>query len=100
MVNGTPDYDESLAAYQNAFAEELNHCLDHLDITKKMRILDVPCGNGFYSRLLAQRLGRNGRLDAVDLCPAYLKQTRQRLRRATCQWSVAEADVYRLPFDD
>lgn len=95
-----PTYDESLNAYQQAFAAELSQCLDLLPLTKTSRILDVPCGNGFYSQRLAQRLGARGRIYAVDLCDAYLAQTRRRLRRAPCQVAIEKADAYRLPFDD
>jgi len=100
MSHDTPSYDESLVAFHGAFASELNRSLDHLHLSRTMRVLDAPCGNGFYSRLLAQRLGPKGRLDAVDCCPDYLALTRSRLRRAICERSVQNADVYRLPFED
>ncbi len=72
----------------------------HLSITRRACVLDVPCGNGFYSRLLAERLGRSGRIDCVDLCGDYLASTRRRLRGVSCMWQVQSADAYALPFGD
>ena len=65
-----------------------------------MRILDVPCGNGFYSRLLAKNLGPRGRIECVDVCPDYLARTRQRLGHMKCDWEICKADAYQLPFAD
>lgn len=95
-----PSYDKSLSAYQRAFAAELRQIVGCLPLTKDMRVLDVPCGNGFYSRFLAERLGRRGEIDCVDLCPAYLASVRRKLKSARCAWDVLQADVYRLPFAD
>ena len=96
----TPQYDQSISAYQSAFQEDLGLIVDCLPLHKKMRVLDVPCGNGFYSRLLAARLGSAGVLDCVDLCNAYLARTRKRLRSARCRWETHDANAYQLPFPD
>src|SRR6185436_9476202 len=88
-----PKYDESLCAYQRAFAGDLMRIVAELALTKDMHVLDVPCGNGFYARFLAERLGRRGRIECVDLCPGYLASARRRLQTAACAWQLCEADV-------
>lgn len=99
-TDGKPDYDHTQSAYQRAFEPELTDIVDQLAVTRGMRILDTPCGSGFYSRLLADRLGATGRIDCVDLCKPYLSSTRRRLRNARCRCEVQEADAYQLPFED
>src|SRR4051794_19669007 len=98
--NDTPKYDESLCAYQRAFRFELSKIVQTLSLTRGNRVLDVPCGNGFYSRLLADRLGSRGRIACVDISPSYLSRVRQRLRNTACSWKAHRADAYKLPFPD
>jgi ubiquinone/menaquinone biosynthesis C-methylase UbiE len=98
--SGKPDYDPTQSAYHLAFAPELEQIVDQLPLTRGMRVLDVPCGNGFYSRLLAERLGATGQIDCVDLCRPYLTSTRRRLRGFRCEHEVHEANAYQLPFAD
>lgn len=99
MAKGNSEYDDSLSSYQAAFAAELDQCLDWLPLTPASRVLDVPCGNGFYSRLLSRRLGPGGRLVAVDGSERSLRRVRRRLREATCSWLATNADAYHLPFE-
>lgn len=96
----TPSYDQALCAYQRAFHRELTQIVDAITLTEVTRVLDVPCGNGFYARHFARRLGPTGSLDCVDLSLGYLTQTRRRLHGATCAWEVCRANAYRLPFAD
>ncbi|MEO2087937.1 MAG: ubiquinone/menaquinone biosynthesis methyltransferase UbiE, partial [Gemmataceae bacterium] len=55
------------SSFQTAFRPELDRILDSLPIPAAASVLDVPCGNGFYTRRLADRLGSDGRLVAVDV---------------------------------
>jgi len=95
-----PKYDCSLCAYQRAFASELRQSVERLSIGKSMRILDVPCGNGFYTRILADLLGPGGNVDAVYRCPIYVQRTRRRLQKTRSEHRVHLADAARLPFSD
>jgi len=46
-----------------------------------MQVLDVGCGAGFNTEGLAQLVGPDGRVAAVDLQPRMLEMTKQRLER-------------------
>ncbi len=47
--------------------------LDALQLQPGMRVADVGAGTGFFSRLLADRLGRQGWVYAVDISPAFMR---------------------------
>lgn len=101
MSNSAPDYDAYQSSFHTAFRRELYRILDELPLPDRASVLDVPCGNGFYARHLASRLGAGGRLVAVDNSPAYLEQAGRALAGVTGPAvEVRNADAYRLPFPD
>jgi ubiquinone/menaquinone biosynthesis C-methylase UbiE len=95
-----PDYDEELSLYHHAFATELEIAIEDLPLPEGAKVLDIPCGDGFYSRMLAERLGEAGSVTAADLSPAYLRKSRRMTRDVDATTEVVQADAYRLPFDD
>lgn len=100
MAGSIPDYDAYQSAFHTAFAHELRGLVDDLPLPGDGSVLDVPCGNGFYTEMLAQRLSTDGRLVAVDACDEYLSQTRDRLASTGHVGVVLKADAYHLPFPD
>jgi ubiquinone/menaquinone biosynthesis C-methylase UbiE len=64
------------------------------------RILDLACGTGIISRLVAQRLPGHGPLSGLDRNPAMLEVARAVAARegATIDWRLGSADD--LPFAD
>jgi SAM-dependent methyltransferase len=95
------DPDPYLRAYQEAFRPELEAAVRSYRLPDGARVLDSPCGDGFYTALFARHL-RAGTLVAADLSPECLDRARAAVRPASPQLSVvfARADAYRLPFDD
>jgi ubiquinone/menaquinone biosynthesis C-methylase UbiE len=97
-----PDYDEQLSGFHRAFEPELNHLLSSLPLAPTMKVLDLACGDGFYTRRLADRLGPGGSVTGVDLNLAYLSaaesEAERHVGRATIDFVVASFD--RLPFAD
>ena len=89
-----PKYALSLTAYHRAFAAELAECVAGLGVSG--RVLDVPCGDGFFAACFA---GRGARVVAADLSPAFLKLASRACRTAGAVEFV-QADAYRLPFPD
>src|SRR5512144_2985847 len=51
------------------------------DIQPGQRVLDVACGTGQGTRGLAQAVGPEGRVDALDLSEAMLAQARAKLEK-------------------
>lgn len=97
---------ESLAAesyqssFHTAFRPELDNILNSLPIPPDATELDVPCGNGFYTRRLADRLGAGGRLVAVDVSDDCLHQTRAAVQGVAVPVEIMKADAYSMPFPD
>lgn len=97
-----PDYDTAQSAFHRAFQTDLYRILDSLPLPVGGHALDVPGGNGFYTRRLAERVGRDGRVTAVDISESYLEQTRERLAELDepVAADVRAGDAYSLPFAD
>ncbi len=101
--NGSlPDYAESLNHFHQAFQREIVALIDRLPLRSSDAVLDVPCGDGFFTHLLAQHLGRKGRLVGLDHSENYLQIARQHPSGvgATITPSFTQGDIYRLPFAD
>lgn len=97
-----PEYDEQLSGFHWAFGRELRAIVNELPLRSEMGVLDLACGDGFYSRCIAQRLGPGGFIIGVDINLAYLAQAR---RAASRQAGSARIDFVagsfdRLPFPD
>ena len=97
-----PAYDKQLSAFHRAFERELLGIVRALPLTPEMRVLDLACGDGFYTRRIADRLGAGGCVTGVDLNRAYLSEAKLATARqtgpATIEWVAASFD--RLPFPD
>jgi ubiquinone/menaquinone biosynthesis C-methylase UbiE len=103
--SGVPSYDLLLRATHQAFAQEFGRSIRSVPLRHGSRLLDMACGDGFFTRLLARRVGAGGYVTACDLRPAYLARARRRLtnsidpdRRPELHFALG--DAYRLPFDD
>ena len=84
-----PVYDGQLSAFHRAFATELQEILDRLPLQPGMRVLDLACGDGFYTRRIAERLGAGGGITGVDINLAYLSEAQVEARQMTgCARSV------------
>jgi ubiquinone/menaquinone biosynthesis C-methylase UbiE len=61
----------------------------------------MPCGDGVYTLLLAERVGSNGCVVGVDLSEAYLALARARAEQAAAACTRFQiGDIAALPFDD
>lgn len=94
-------YDPYLDAFQRAFAPELRGIVRRYRLTRRSRVLDVPCGDGFYAALFARQM-RGGMVVAADAsagcvaaAEAAVPSTADGPRVEFCR-----ADAYALPFSD
>jgi ubiquinone/menaquinone biosynthesis C-methylase UbiE len=100
--NGLPGYAPTLTAYHRAFARELRAIVAGLPLQPSDRVLDLACGDGVYSRWLAERLDGGGSVLAVDLSAAYLELARYELPAGFLADRVrfVRADLKHLPIPD
>lgn len=98
---GPPDYDRALKAYHAAFEPELEAAVRRYELGAAARVLDSPCGDGFYAKLFARHM-RSGTLTATDLSSEYLAHAKRSVGPPLAGLDVqfVEADAYALPFDD
>jgi ubiquinone/menaquinone biosynthesis C-methylase UbiE len=96
-----PAYAATLTAFHQAFRRELRRAVRAVPLPTGAAVLDVPCGDGFFTALLARRLRPFGKVTAADLSDAYLAAAREAVARAPRAAAVefVKANAYRLPFD-
>ncbi|HEY8505985.1 MAG TPA: methyltransferase domain-containing protein [Gemmataceae bacterium] len=97
-----PSYAGSLDSFHRAFPRQLARMVEDLPLRPGDRALDVPCGDGFFTLLLARRVGPTGRAVGADLSEDCLRRARRNARgrageSARVEWR--RADAYHLPFD-
>ena len=93
-----PDYAPLLTDYHRAYVRELHAMLDSLPIGEGDHVLEVACGDGFYSRRLAERVGPTGVVVAADVLSAYLDEASEQDERSSVAFVAAA--VQGLPFAD
>lgn len=93
--------DLYLRSHQEAFRTELAAAIRHCCPRDAERVLDCPCGDGFYTQLLASHL-TSGTLVATDTSAACLARAREAVGAAAPELTVSfdEADAYELPYED
>jgi ubiquinone/menaquinone biosynthesis C-methylase UbiE len=97
-VDRLPDYAPMLADYHRAFAPELRAMVASLPLRAGDRVLELACGDGFYVRWLAERVGPSGFVTALDASPAFLELARG--NAAGHGVGLVAADARAMPFRD
>lgn len=96
-----PEYAGVLTAFHRAFRRELRRVVAGLPLPAGGRVLDLPCGDGFFTACLARELYPFGGVVAADVSPAYLRLAARVVGRSAKAAGVefVRADAYHLPFD-
>jgi 2-polyprenyl-3-methyl-5-hydroxy-6-metoxy-1,4-benzoquinol methylase len=109
------EHNESRPSYVFALSEEARRLeqqgrflapltrrlLEDAGITAGMKVLDVGCGAGDVSLLLAELVGPHGSIVGVDSNPAILETARQRVRAAELSTvSFVNGDIMTIALDD
>jgi ubiquinone/menaquinone biosynthesis C-methylase UbiE len=95
-MSGLPGYLPLLSAYHAAQRETIREAIAQLPLRPGDKVLDVPCGDGFYAHLLAERVAPHGRVVAADHSSDLLALARGKFAREEISFEVA--DAYELPF--
>lgn len=62
------------------------------------RVLDVGCGTGYFARLLAQAVGRDGLVVGVDPSTTMISYASRKTRHASnCRFQVGTAEALEFP---
>jgi protein-L-isoaspartate(D-aspartate) O-methyltransferase len=84
----------------NSQPTTVRHLLELLEVEPGDRVLDVGCGSGWTTALLAHLVGPQGRVVGVEIVPALVEFGRANLGAAGMPWARIEAadpDVLGLP---
>ena len=78
--------------------------IERSGIKRGMNVLDLGCGSGAFTTLLARVVGEQGKVYAVDIQPGMLRQLERKLAKAENQdirnIKIKQASAYELPFED
>jgi ubiquinone/menaquinone biosynthesis C-methylase UbiE len=78
--------------------------IERSGIKAGMTVLELGCGSGAYTTYMARAVGEQGKLYAVDIQPAMLRQLEHKLIKAENKdirnIELKEASAYELPFAD
>jgi len=98
------DYDKYLHltfyTHNENEQEVRNSLIDILNIKRGNRVLDIACGTGRDSEIIAQRLGGDGELFMIDIAPLMLKRAVERLRKFNLKKEYCISNASYLPFSD
>jgi SAM-dependent methyltransferase len=89
-------FDWYVAQFQPVF----DWCCDAIHVAPGMRVLDIACGTGQPALTLAQRVGSEGRVDAVDFSPEMVAAAARRARSLGVSIELHQMDAEALTFPD
>lgn len=92
-----PGYAGMLTDYHRAYAKELKAMIAGLPVRAGDRVLELACGDGVYSAWLAERVGPDGSVTALDVSAAFLDLAR---RNAGPAVGLVAGSAERMPFAD
>ena len=95
-------YDENLHLTYKTHGEDeqslRNKFVDALEIQPSFRVLEIACGTGRDSEIIAERLGSSGQLCLQDISPGMLKRCVQRMEGSSVSSAVSISNACYLPY--
>lgn len=95
--SGTPGEIYESHMVPAIFARWAPYLIDHVGVRMGDRVLDVACGTGAVTRLLADHVGPRGRVVGLDLNPGMLAAARTVAVRPNLEWMEGSAQAMPLP---
>ena len=78
--------------------------IERSGIKPGMTVIDLGCGSGAFTTFVARAVGKQGKVYAVDIQPAMLRQMERKLAKSENQditnIELRQASAYELPFED
>ena len=78
--------------------------IERSGIKQGMTVLDLGCGSGAFTTFATKTVGERGKVYAVDIQPAMLKQLERKLSKLEYQditnIELKQSSAYELPFED
>ncbi len=103
----TPELFNQIASHYEQWSNVLSgegirawhhFAVEQLDIRPGQRVLDVGCGTGVVTRMMAERTGVEGHVTGLDPSQAMLDQARRYSQFPPVAWVAGEGE--HLPFSD
>jgi ubiquinone/menaquinone biosynthesis C-methylase UbiE len=98
------DYDKYLPltfkTHNENEKEVRNNFIDCLEIKRGYRVLDIACGTGRDSEIIAKRLGQRGEICMTDISPLMLKRCIERLKKYNLKKDFCISTAAYLPYPD
>lgn len=98
------DYDKYLhltfKTHNEDEQEVRNSFIDLLEIGKGDRVLDLACGTGRDSEIIAERLGDTGEIFCLDISSDMLRRCVHRLQKFSLNKYFSLSNAINLPFPD
>lgn len=96
-----PGYDAWGATIQSVIRPAAEQMMEAIDIDEGSSVLELACGSGALTQLLAERVGPNGHVVATDLSPGMVALAEANAQRAGfSQVEVREMDGEAFEFDE
>lgn len=96
-ISGTPGEIYERHLVPAIFARWAPELVEAAGVQPGQRVLDVACGTGAVTRLLAERVGRTGRVVGLDVNAGMLAVARAAAMTATIEWNEGNATDMPLP---
>ncbi|MEU1779066.1 methyltransferase domain-containing protein [Streptomyces abikoensis] len=95
-------HEEIVDAHFEACALPYQAALDQAGIRSGWHVLDAGCGSGAFLPWLADLVGPEGRVAAIDLAEENVDLAARRMRRlrADCTFDARQGDLVDLPYED
>jgi ubiquinone/menaquinone biosynthesis C-methylase UbiE len=74
--------------------------LDAISLPDDAHVIDIACGTGIITKVVAERLGGKGRIVGTDLNAAMLEVAQMTMPESSHQIEWFACDVTELPFED
>lgn len=99
-ISGTPAEIYEHHMVPTIFARWTPELVDAAGVRQGERVLDVACGTGVVTRLVADRVGQAGHVVGLDINPSMLAAARAAAANAKIEWLEGSVMNMRLPDAD